>query len=167
MACLALFLIQPMSANIKSFFAGFCYAIKGIRAAIQTERNMRVHVCVASYVLFFSLFYPFGAVEYALVFLCIGGVIALELVNTAIEKAMEQPDPAHWRAAGIAKDLAAGAVLVYSIAAAAIGVALFWQPAVLIQIVQWFLHHSVACILLAVSLLFSIHFIFNTKRKGK
>lgn len=167
MACLALFPIQPMSSNIKSFFAGFSYAIKGIRTAIQTERNMRVHVCVASYVLFFSLFYPFGAIEYALLFLCIGGVIALELVNTAIEQAVKQPDPAHWRAAGIAKDVAAGAVLVYSIAAVAIGVALFWQPLVLMQMIRWFSKHSIACILLAVSLFLSIHFIFNTKRKGK
>lgn len=128
---------------------------------------MRVHLCVACYVLLFSLFYPFGVVEYALLFLCIGGVIALELVNTAIEQAVGQPDPAHWRAAGTAKDAAAGAVLVYSIASAAVGIALFWQPTVLKQIFHWFSVHFIAFILLLASVFLSIHFIFKTKRKGK
>lgn len=155
-----------MKSKLKAFAAGFGYAAKGVWTALQSERNMRVHTCVGFYVLLFSLFYPFGAVEYAVLFLCIGGVIALELVNSAIEQAVEQPDPAHWRAAGSAKDMAAGAVLVFSIAAAAVGIALFWQPTVLLSIQRWFLSHPISLILLVGSVLLSIHFIFNTKKKG-
>ena len=155
-----------MKSKVKAFAAGFGYAAKGIWAALQSERNMRVHTCVGFYVLLFSFFYPFGAVEYALLFLCIGGVIALELVNSAIEQAVEQPDPAHWRAAGSAKDMAAGAVLVFSAAAAAVGIALFWQPKIIREIPKWFLHHPAILVVLLCSVLLSVHFIFNTKKKG-
>ena len=106
---------------MRRFFAGFGYAAKGFWAAVKEERNLRFHLCAGAYVLLASLFYSFSAVEYALLFLCIGGVIALELVNSAVERSVESPDPAHWRAAGGAKDMAAGAVLVFSIASAAVG----------------------------------------------
>ena len=101
---------------MRRFFAGFGYAAQGFWAAVKEERNLRFHLCAGAYVLLASLFYSFSAVEYALLFLCIGGVIALELVNSAIERSVESPDPAHWRAAGGAKDMAAGAVLTFSIA---------------------------------------------------
>ncbi|HJA24644.1 MAG TPA: diacylglycerol kinase family protein [Candidatus Fournierella merdigallinarum] len=150
---------------MRRFLAGFGYAAQGFWAAVKEERNLRFHLCAAVYALLASLFYPFGAVEYALLFVCIGGVIALELTNSAIERAVESPDPAHWRAAGGAKDMAAGAVLVFSIAAAAVGVALFWQPRVLAGIPAWFLKHPWALAALAASLALAWFFVFWPERK--
>lgn len=150
---------------MRRFFAGFGYAANGFWAAVKEERNLRFHLCAGAYVLLASLFYSFSRVEYALLFVCIGGVIALELVNSAIERSVESPDPAHWRAAGGAKDMAAGAVLAFSIAAAAVGVALFWQPDVLRAIFGWLLEHPWAMALLAASLVGAWFFVFWPERK--
>lgn len=152
---------------MKAFLKGFVYAGQGFWAAVQKERNLRFHLCAAVYVLLLSLFYPFGRIEYALLFLCIGGVIAMELVNSAIERAVDCPDPAHWRAAGQSKDMAAGAVLVFSIASAAVGIALFFQPAVLVQIPAWFLCHPLCLVLLLASLPLAIRFIFGKQNNKK
>ncbi len=97
-----------MKSELRKFIRGFRYAGQGIAAALQQERNLRFHVCAAAYVLAFSRFYRFTAVEYALLAVCIAGVISLELVNSAIERAVDRPDAAHWAAAGAAKDMAAG-----------------------------------------------------------
>ncbi len=157
-----------MKTEFKRFLRGFGYAAAGIKAAVKAERNLRFHLCAGAYVLLFSLFYPFGAVEYALLFLCIGGVTALELMNSAVERAVDRPDRTHWGTAGQAKDMAAGAVLVFSIAAAAVGIALFWQPAVLAAIPGWFIRHPVCLGLFAASLPLAACFIWKkeTKKKG-
>ena len=150
---------------MKRFIAGFGYAAQGLWAALKEERNLRFHVCAAAYVLLASLFYPFGVVEYALLALCIGGVLALELVNSAIERSVAAPDPAHWRTAGGAKDMAAGAVLVFSIASAAVGVGLFWQPDVLKYMLAWFAARPWAAALAAASLAAAWFFVLWPERK--
>ena len=104
-----------MKSELRKFIRGFRYAGQGIAAALQQERNLRFHVCAAAYVLAFSRFYRFTAVEYALLAVCIAGVISLELGNSAIERAVDRPDAAHWATAGAAKDMAAGAVLAGSL----------------------------------------------------
>ena len=149
------------------FFAGFGYAAQGFCAAVKEERNLRFHLCAGAYVLAASLFYPFGPVEYGLLFLAIGGVIALELVNSAIERSVDAPDPAHWRTAGGAKDMAAGAVLVYSIAAALLGFALFWQPPVIKAALAWFMQNPWAAALAAASLVPAWWFVFGPERNRK
>ena len=53
-------------------------------------------------------------------------VLALELVNSAIERAVDKPDTTHWWTAGAAKDMAAGAVLVMAIGTVIVAVCLFW-----------------------------------------
>ena len=70
---------------MRRFFAGFGYAAKGFWTAVKEERNLRFHLCAGAYVLLASLFYSFSAAEYALLFLCIGGVIALELICFLVE----------------------------------------------------------------------------------
>ena len=153
-----------------SFFHSFGYAAKGVRTALREERNMRFHLCAAIYVYIVSAFMGFSAAEYALVTILICGVMALELVNSAIERAVDAPDPAHWLAAGAAKDIAAGAVLVFSIGAAVCGVLLFWRPARLLAMCGWFLSHLPLLFLLCISLpaawIFVFHPSWNQKKKG-
>ena len=91
---------------MRAFIASFGYAARGVGRAVQAERNFRFELCAAVYVLLACPFFGFAPAEWALVFLCIGGVLALELMNSAIERAVEDPDPAHWRPAGAAKDMA-------------------------------------------------------------
>ena len=152
---------------MRRFFAGFGYAAQGFWAAVKEERNLRFHLCAGAYVLLASLFYSFSAVEYALLFLCIGGVIALELVNSAIERSVESPDPAHWRAAGGAKDMAAGAVLVFSIGCAVCGAVLFWDVAAFRRMFAFFAARPLLAVLLAASLAVAWQFIFGKRKEGK
>ena len=67
--------------------------------------------------------------ETALIALCVAAVLALELVNSAIERAVDKPDTTHWWSAGAAKDMAAGAVLVMAIGTVVVAVCLFWPAA--------------------------------------
>ena len=89
---------------------------------------MRFHLCAAFYVYLFSLFYGFGKTEYILITLMVCGVLALELVNSSLERTVERPAPDRYMTAGVVKDMAAGAVLVFSIGCAVCAV-LFWDVA--------------------------------------
>ena len=107
------------------FARGFVYAYNGIRAAIREERNFRFHLCAALYAFVAAYWAQLPAVETALIALCVAAVLALELVNSAIERAVDKPDTTHWWTAGAAKDMAAGAVLVMAIGTVIVAVCLF------------------------------------------
>lgn len=150
---------------MQGFWRSFVYAFNGIRVAIKEERNIRFHLCAAVYVFVFSLFYNFGRTEYILLAIITAGVISLELVNSALERAVSRPSPERYVTAGAVKDMAAGAVLVFSIAAAVCGVFLFWNLEVFASIFTFFCTHIVwLCVLLA-SIAGSIYFIFIFGKK--
>lgn len=127
---------------MRAFLQGFVYAANGIWVAVKEERNLRFHLCAAAYVYLFSLFYPFGKIEYALLTLIVGAVIGMELLNSSIERAVGPPDPAKLKQRHAhAKDMAAGAVLALAITAVLCGVFLFWEPAVFYTIFLFFTSH--------------------------
>ena len=97
--------------------------------------------------------------------LCIGGVMALELVNSAVERAVDKPDVAHWRAAGSAKDMAAGAVLVFSAAAVVVGLCLFGDWEVLCRIMKLYTGNLPAAAALLLSAVLAVLFIRGRKPK--
>ena len=150
---------------MRRFLRGFRYAWAGIVAAVRTERNFRFHLCAGAYVLWFSRYYAFTRAEYALLALSIGGVMALELVNSAVERAVDKPDVALWRAAGSAKDMAAGAVLVFSLAAAAVGIALFGDIQTLARIARLYAGSPPALGGLLLSLAAAVWFVHGRKPK--
>ena len=121
-----------------SFLRSFKYAAQGIKLAVLEERNFRFHLCAGFYVFLFSFFYPFGPLEYAVLAVLVGGVLALELLNSALERTVANPKPHRYELAGAVKDMAAGAVLVFCIAAAVCGVFLFWNTAVFLDIFRYF-----------------------------
>lgn len=110
-----------MRSEIKRFGRGFVYAWNGIRAAVQQERNFRFHLCAACYVCIASWLAELSRVEWALILFCIAAVLGMELMNSAVERAVDKPDTTHWWSAGAAKDMAAGAVLIVALGALAIG----------------------------------------------
>jgi len=103
------------------------YAIEGIVYALRTQRNMRFHAASAVVVSALALFFRLERLEIIALVFAISFVLVSELVNTAIEAAVdlgtEQYDPL----AKIAKDVAAGAVLVASITAAVVGYLVFFS----------------------------------------
>ncbi len=144
-----------------AFLNGFAYAAKGVKLAVLEERNFRFHLCAGFYVFLFSLFYPFTSAEYALLTVLVGGVLALELVNSSLERAVWKPSPQKYEMAGAVKDMAAGAVLVFCIAAAVAGVFLFWNTAVFAVIFRFFMARLWLLALLLLSLGVSGWFIFG------
>ena len=99
----------------------FGYAFEGIRTGIRKERNMKIH-CLAVIAVTFLHIKP---VEWCICLLLFGLILSLELVNTALEAVVDLVTKEKKPLAKIAKDTAAGAVLVSAIAAAIIGCIIF------------------------------------------
>lgn len=114
---------QVYQKEIYSLAKSFSYAFRGIRFTIGHERNMRIHLSVAVLVLEFAWFYGLSGLSCALLLVMLALVISAELINTAIEALVNLQTQSYDPLAKVAKDVAAGAVLV--LAAAAVGVAFF------------------------------------------
>lgn len=149
---------------MKTFFRSFVYAANGIKTAMLEERNLRFHICVAVYVYILSLFYDFSRAEYAVLTVIIVGVLALELVNSAVERSVSRPAPEQYRTAGAVKDIAAGAVLVYCVGAVVCGIVLFWDTTVFSKIYLYFSTHLVVFIILLISIVLCIWFVFGLEK---
>ncbi|HIS69445.1 MAG TPA: diacylglycerol kinase family protein [Candidatus Gallacutalibacter stercoravium] len=141
------------------FLKSFGYAFRGIVFCLKNERNMRVHATVAVYVLVFSLFFALSREQYALLFLAIAGVMSAEMFNTAAEKLADQASEEYNPLVRIAKDVAAGAVLICAIFAVVVGICLFWQPAVFWQIALFFGARLWLCALLVLSFAASLCYV--------
>ncbi len=103
----------------------FRYAIEGIISAIKSEVHLRFHIVIANLIAVFAGFYGISKMEWAILIVCIFAVISAELFNTAIEKAVDTATTEIKPTAKLAKDAAAGAVLVFAIGSVLVGFCLF------------------------------------------
>ena len=103
----------------------FLYAVKGILTTLKTERNFVIMVICLVLTVTAGFIFSISAVEWVLVLLCCGLVLALEMINTAIESLTDLATKDHHPLAKRAKDIAAGAVLVFSTASLVIGLIIF------------------------------------------
>lgn len=111
---------------IKRRLNSFGYAVQGLSSAFRSEINLRWHVLSAGLVIAMGLYVGLTGTEWALISLAIGLVWMAELFNTAIEVVVNLVSPGRHPLAGKAKDIAAGAVLIASLTAAAIGTFIFF-----------------------------------------
>ncbi|MCU0429100.1 MAG: diacylglycerol kinase family protein [Cytophagaceae bacterium] len=100
------------------------YAWKGCQC-MWKENNFRIQSCVAVLVLIQALVFNITAVEMMLVILCIGMVLSMEMVNTALERLCDYVQPNYDPRIGQIKDLSAGAVLLISTFSALLGLCIF------------------------------------------
>lgn len=115
-----------VAANL---FVSFKYAWCGISYAFQTQRNFRIHVGVGVIAVGLSIFLHLKAVEIAVIGITSGLVLALELLNTAIESLVDLTvKQTYHDLAKIAKDCAAGAVLVSALVAVLVAATLLLPP---------------------------------------
>lgn len=103
----------------------FKYAIEGIYTAIKKERNMKIHFLMMLLVIIFGIIFNITKTEWIICIILFGFVISLELLNTAIENAVDLITIEKNPIAKIAKDTAAGAVLIAAITSAIIGLIIF------------------------------------------
>lgn len=96
---------------MQSLPSAFACAARGIARAFA-ERNMRIHAAAAVVAVALNAALRVSMPEWLAVLLCIGAVMALECVNTAIEAVVDLASPEYHELAGRAKDCAAGAVLI-------------------------------------------------------
>ncbi len=104
----------------------FKNARKGFRLVMKSEMNIRIHAVIAVFVTILAYILEFSAVEYCILFLAIAVVIVAEMLNTAIEFALDSIyHNKYSRMVGMAKDISAGAVMFASVISVIIGVILF------------------------------------------
>lgn len=109
---------QPISKS-------FEHAFDGIITTIIEERNIKIHLTIATLVIIFGFIFHIRYVEWLICLTLFALVIALEITNTAIEAVVDLCSPEIHPLAKKAKDCAAGAVLVAAIFAAIIGLLIF------------------------------------------
>ncbi len=147
------------------FLRSFVYAGRGIWFCIRHERNFRIHMVAAAYVLIFAPYFSLTRGEWAALLAIIGLVTAAEAVNTAVEQTVNLAAPGRRTRARVAKDAAAGAVLLCAVAAAAAGVLLFARWEVWLCILSDFRTNWWKPLLLLLSLPLSLWFIISGGRR--
>lgn len=110
-----------MKRSVQAFLKSFVYAFQGITHVSVTQRNMRVHISIAAVIISLGVWLGITTVEWAVLALTTGVVFAAEMLNTAIESLVDLVRPDHHPLAKVAKDAAAGAVLVLAIFAVLVG----------------------------------------------
>lgn len=115
----------PVPSKETDLRKSMAYAFQGIRQTIKSERNMIIHILIAFLVVFAGIFFQINLIEWCICFLLFGLVFALELVNTAIENVVDLVTSEHKKKAKLAKDAAAGAVLIAAIMAVVVGLCIF------------------------------------------
>ncbi len=103
----------------------FKYAFLGIRGALKEGRNFRIMAVCFIVVIAAGILLGLSGLEWAAILLCCAGVLSLEMVNTAMESAVDLATDEYKPLAKKAKDTAAGAVLVFCLFSAAIGFIIF------------------------------------------
>ena len=109
----------------KKFIASLIHATEGIISALRTERNLRFHFVIANLICIFAAFYNLTKPEWAILISSIFAVITTELINTAVENAVDTATEEILITAKAAKDAAAGAVLLSAVCAVITGCFLF------------------------------------------
>jgi diacylglycerol kinase (ATP) len=101
------------------------YAFEGVIHVLRTQRNMRVHFAIAAAVLILAFSYGVTRLELVALLVAISFVLIAEMVNTAFEATIDLSTPSFDPLAKVAKDIAAGAVLIASVNALVVGYLVF------------------------------------------
>lgn len=110
----------------RSLLHSFDYAIRGIVYALRTQRNMRLHAIAAAVVILGALALRISGLELVALIFAIGLVICAELINTAVEATVDLAVDTFDPMAAVAKDVAAGGVLIASLTAIGVGYVVFF-----------------------------------------
>lgn len=119
----------------QNFNNTFKNARKGMRLSLKSERNLRVHLFIAVLVLITAFCLNFSVTRFCILIMAIAAVVSAEMLNSAIEFSLDAIFHNRYsRMVGMAKDIAAGAVMVVTISAIIVGVLLFAPPIIYLLI---------------------------------
>ena len=111
--------------EITSLLKSFMHAFKGL-SIITLERNSTLHVSIAVFVLLEGILFKVTSTEWLFIIVAISSVLAFEIINSAMERLASKFSDQPSKGIGLIKDASAAAVLVASIAAAVIGILIFF-----------------------------------------
>jgi diacylglycerol kinase len=111
--------------NFKRFFKSFKYCYEGMKYSFYHEQNIMVMIVIAIIVLIMGLVFPISYVERLVILLLIAMVLSLEMINTAIETAIDLVTLKENKLAKVAKDSASAAVGIMSMFSLIIGLLIF------------------------------------------
>jgi diacylglycerol kinase len=122
---------------IRSLLNSFQYAYEGMRYCLRTQRNMRIHFLFVALVTLGGVAFRIQLEEWIALFVTFSLVITSEMFNTAIEKAVDLVTEEWNEKAKIAKDVAAGAVLINAVVAVLVGFLVFFHR--IVEVLEgWF-----------------------------
>lgn len=158
--------------HYKKLFMSFTYAFKGIFRTIANERNLRIHLTCVIYmvsILLFTDWFVLSRTDWAVLMLACSGVIGGEIVNTAIENAVNLASEEYTEYGKIAKDAAAGAVLISAVFAVIVGFIILFQPEAFKTMYEYFKGNISMLAVLILSIVPATLFIFFgvPLKKGK
>ncbi|MCC5801525.1 diacylglycerol kinase [Rossellomorea vietnamensis] len=107
------------------FLKSFGYAAEGMKSVWATEQNFRIHSFVGIVVFLLAYLLSVSAMEWVILIILVFSVLALETMNTAIEKAVDLTTEGYHPLAKAAKDLASASVLLFAICTAIVGTIIF------------------------------------------
>jgi diacylglycerol kinase (ATP) len=116
---------------IRIFIRSMKYAWDGV-ISVATERSFQIHIVAAVVVCVFGFLFNISRLDWSIILICIGMVMGMEAMNSAIERLVDFVCPQQDPRAGKIKDLSAGAVLIVSAIAAIVGIIIFWP-----YVVRW------------------------------
>lgn len=120
---------RPAPYANKGFLAGrwhsFRAAVSGARFTLKTQLNAWIELAAVATVITAGLLFRVTAIEWAVIALTLGLVLALEAVNTAIEATVDLVSPEYHPLAKIAKDAASGALLFAVLGSLGVAIAIF------------------------------------------
>lgn len=157
-----------MGKKKRSFIDSFNDAMNGIITAISTQRNITIHFIIGILIFLISLFFDLSRIEVIILCFTVGAVIAAELINTAIENLTDMITMKYHPKAKVAKDTAAGAVLVMAFSAILIGYGIFYgkithfTTSVLNSIVDSELHVSFVILMITIMVVIIVKAITKT-----
>ena len=118
--------------SIKRLKKSFGYAFKVIDDVISNEPNMKIHVSVVILVVITAFLLKISMIEWIILVLLIGLVLAAEIINTTIENLVDMYTKDYNERAKVVKDTAAGTVLILAITSAIIGLMIFVPKIILV-----------------------------------
>ncbi|MDX1773356.1 diacylglycerol kinase family protein [Oceanihabitans sediminis] len=102
------------------------YAFKGAYLLVTTENSIKVQFSIGVLLTILGFYYDISATEWMIQTLCIALILAIEGMNTAIEEIADFIHPEFHPKIGLIKDLAAGAVFLFAVAAAIVGCIIYY-----------------------------------------
>ena len=144
---------------MKQQLSSFKVALRGIRHTIKSESHLRFHLVAGFYVIIFSIFFGLSKAQWGVILILIASIIASEIFNTALEEACNLGAEGYNPLVRIAKDVAAGAVLVLSIAAVSVAFIFYFDIEKITAVAMHVFTTPWLLILFIVSIIISLVFI--------